>query len=218
MLDVSKNTVLWVLNCNDNQLSALDVSKNTALEALWCDNNQLSALDVTKNTALRILRCDNNQLKSLDVSKNTGLLTLYSQENQLTALDVSNNTALEHLDCSYNYIPSTGDVKGWQEIGLILNETFFFDPQNVTPIVPITSLKIDAASMVSLPRNSTMQLNVIVNEGASTDGIEWSVSDTSFATVNSSGFVIVSNKTGAFVLTVKDPVSGITHSVVLRIN
>ena len=35
-----------------NQLTTLDVSKNTALTDLDCDNNQLTTLDVSKNTAL----------------------------------------------------------------------------------------------------------------------------------------------------------------------
>jgi hypothetical protein len=31
---------------------ALDVSQNTALTELWCENNQLTSLDVSQNTAL----------------------------------------------------------------------------------------------------------------------------------------------------------------------
>jgi hypothetical protein len=32
-----------VLDCCDNQLTALDVSKDTVLTVLYCDNNQLTA-------------------------------------------------------------------------------------------------------------------------------------------------------------------------------
>ncbi|MBQ7009237.1 MAG: leucine-rich repeat domain-containing protein, partial [Ruminococcus sp.] len=44
----------------DNQLTSLDVSKNTALTYLDCDDNQLTSLDVSKNTALEELYCYNN--------------------------------------------------------------------------------------------------------------------------------------------------------------
>ena len=101
-LDVSKNTALTELWCDDNQLTSLDVSKNTALTYLSCDNNQLTSLDVSKNTALTELWCDNNQLTSLDVSKNTALTELHCSNNQPTSLDVSKNTALTYLNC-YNY-------------------------------------------------------------------------------------------------------------------
>jgi Leucine-rich repeat (LRR) protein len=75
-----------------NQLTSLDVSKNTALTGLMCENNQLTSIDVSKNTALFVLHCNNNQLTSLDVSKNTELLWLWCHSNQLTSLDLITNT------------------------------------------------------------------------------------------------------------------------------
>jgi hypothetical protein len=38
-LDVSKNSYLKRLGCNDNSLTSLDVSKNSALRDLYCYNN-----------------------------------------------------------------------------------------------------------------------------------------------------------------------------------
>ena len=104
-LDVSKNTALLYLDCENNQyLISLDVSKNTALEELYCYGNQLISLDVSKNTALKILDLSSNQLKSLDVSKNTALTSLFCYNNQLTSLDVSKNTALAKLSCFNNQL------------------------------------------------------------------------------------------------------------------
>ena len=60
-LDLSKNTALQYLRCQNNQLGSLDLSKNTALEQLDCSNNQLSSL-VFGNTMLQQLYCNNNQL------------------------------------------------------------------------------------------------------------------------------------------------------------
>ena len=104
-LDVSKNTALLYLDCENNQyLISLDVSKNTALEELYCYGNQLISLDVSKNTALKILDLSSNQLKSLDVSKNTALTSLLCYCNQLTSLDMSKNTALTKLSCFGNQL------------------------------------------------------------------------------------------------------------------
>ena len=59
-LDVSYNTALTSLRCDDNQLASLDVSNTTALKTLTCGQNQLTALDVSNNTALTRLECKNN--------------------------------------------------------------------------------------------------------------------------------------------------------------
>ena len=103
-LDVSENTALTKLNCCFNKLTSLDVSKNTALTILECNANRLTALDVSKNTALTELNCSVNKLTSLDVSKNTALTELYCNDNQLTSLDVSKNTALISLSCVCNQL------------------------------------------------------------------------------------------------------------------
>ena len=104
-LDVSHNTALRALYCEQNQLTELNVSHNTALTTLECGSNQLTSLDVSHNTALTSLSCGSNSLTSLDVSHNTALsYYLQCEHNQLTALDVSNNNALTILDCGFNQL------------------------------------------------------------------------------------------------------------------
>ncbi len=105
-LNLSNNTALWHLACNDNLLTSIDVSNSTVLEYLYCANNQLTGLNINNNTSLRDLGCANNQITSLNVSNNTALENLYCNNNQLTSLSLSNNTALILLDCSYNQIPN----------------------------------------------------------------------------------------------------------------
>ena len=105
-LDLSKNKSLVKLSCEDNQLKSLDISKNTALTYLKCLDNQLSSLDVSVNINLTVLRCGMNNLKSLNVSNNTSLNALRCGINQLSALDLYNNTALTKLDCSFNQLSS----------------------------------------------------------------------------------------------------------------
>jgi Leucine-rich repeat (LRR) protein len=101
-LDVSHNSSLSMLYCNDNQFTSLDVSKNTKLIEFYCSNNKLTSLDLASNTTLWWMECYNNQLASLDISHNTGLFFLYCWNNRLTSLDVSKNTQLGIILCHNN--------------------------------------------------------------------------------------------------------------------
>jgi hypothetical protein len=130
-MDLSKNTALKELYCDEINLASLDVGNTTSLEVLSCNNNWalarlnvsgapalkklscvegvLTTLDISKNTALEVLNCRLNNMESLDVSKNTALRVLNCSGNsyvddkgKLTSLDVSKNTALTELDCSGN--------------------------------------------------------------------------------------------------------------------
>jgi len=151
-LNVSKNTKLRYLYCNDNLLETLDFSNNTVLESLYCYNNVLTSLDVSKNSKIDYLNCGMNKLTTLDLSNKTALISLDCWDNRLTTLDLSNSPALESLycnsnlltkldvlknskltwlHCEYNNMRSIDDVIGWRENPeLILEESFFFYPQN----------------------------------------------------------------------------------------
>jgi uncharacterized protein YjdB len=89
--------------------------------------------------------------------------------------------------------------------------------EKTTPSVPITSLKIDSPAMTSVMRKSTVTFRVILNEGASDKCIIWSVSNESYATVDSHGTVTIFNNPGTVILSAQDPVSKISHSIILRI-
>ncbi len=87
---------LLKFNCSQNgsKVSGLDVSNNTALTALYCQNNQLTSLNVSGCTALKYFNCHSNQLISLDVSKNTALKKLYCYGN------LFNTNAVDELFCT----------------------------------------------------------------------------------------------------------------------
>ena len=103
-LDLSQNTLLLYLHCQDLQITSLDLTYNTALTELRCFlNTSLTTLNISQNTALISLECFfNSQLSSLNVSQNTALTNLNVTECNLSALDVSQNTALIELACSRN--------------------------------------------------------------------------------------------------------------------
>jgi len=87
---------------------------------------------------------------------------------------------------------------------------------------PVTSIRIadaqgrPAAAMISVSRNSAAQFGVILNEGASSEGIAWSVSNANLATVSPDGLVTIRNMAGTVVLTARAP-GGAVHSITLRI-
>ncbi|MDR0490732.1 MAG: hypothetical protein LBH28_05760 [Oscillospiraceae bacterium] len=97
--------------------------------------------------------------------------------------------------------------------------------KGILELVPATSVKITdengapAPSMLTVKRNTTMTLGVLLNNGESgvVSNIEWSVSDPSFAIVGKDGKVTILNKSGMVVLFAKDIYSGITSVTVLRI-
>ncbi|MDR0491934.1 MAG: hypothetical protein LBH28_11895 [Oscillospiraceae bacterium] len=89
---------------------------------------------------------------------------------------------------------------------------------------PVTSIKIGnpsgpMPSMSTVPRNSVHQLGVSVNGGAVAPNadIVWTVSDMSFASIDANGKLAIKNKAGTLVLTAKEPASGTTAAIVLRI-
>jgi len=87
----------------------------------------------------------------------------------------------------------------------------------VFEIIPITSLAIDAPAATAVVRGGTYRFGVKVNENAYTNDLVWTVSNTAFATVNPDKSVTISGKTGTVALTVTDPVSGLSNTIILRI-
>ena len=157
-LDVSENTALTKLNCCFNKLTSLDVSKNTALTILECNANRLTALDVSKNTALTELNCSVNKLTSLDVSKNTALTELYCNDNQLTSLDVSKNTALISLSCVCNQLTALDVSKNTAltKLNCSINKLTALD---VSKNMALTELYCNDNQLTSLDLSNTNIMN-----------------------------------------------------------
>ncbi|MBP0902877.1 T9SS type A sorting domain-containing protein [Mariniflexile gromovii] len=101
-VDLSKNTLLTTLSCNDNQLHSLDVSENLRLTYLVCQNNNITNIDISKNTLLRTFNCSRNKISSLDVSHLSFLESLSCSINAIKRIDVSSNTNLRIFSCDYN--------------------------------------------------------------------------------------------------------------------
>lgn len=80
--DVSTLTNLIILQVSGNaNLGVLDVTNNTKLRQLYCQDDGLSSIDVSNNTELQALAINGNSLTSLDLSNNTNLTFLYMYAN-----------------------------------------------------------------------------------------------------------------------------------------
>ena len=159
-LDVSHNTALKLLHCNENQLTSLDVSHNTALTELWCSGNQLTSLDLSHNTALWQIDCEGNQLDTLDVSHNTALRELWCSGNQLTSLDLSHNTALRHLYCYSNQLTAL-DVSHNIALSTLECQYNQLDTLDVSHNTALTKLECGSNQLTSLDVSHNTALSVI---------------------------------------------------------
>jgi len=81
----------------------------------------------------------------------------------------------------------------------------------------ITSVKIDAGITETVARGGVYSFDVILNEGAYDIHIAWTLSDPSYGLIDDEGKIYILNKTGTVRLIATDPVSGLFHSIVLRV-
>jgi hypothetical protein len=87
----------------------------------------------------------------------------------------------------------------------------------VTAFAPITSIRIDAPASMTVERGKTYDFAAILNANTTAAFLEWSINNKVYATVSNAGVVTISNKTGTAVLSVKDPLGGMSYSIILRI-
>lgn len=114
-LDISGNTIsditgiedflaLQVLNCSNNNLSAIDFSSNANLVEINCANNVLSDLDVTNSTNITSISIANNLFTAFNTSAIPTLQQFNCESNSIVELDFSANTALTNLNCGSNVL------------------------------------------------------------------------------------------------------------------
>jgi Leucine-rich repeat (LRR) protein len=102
-------TALEELDCGENNITALDLSKNTEMIRLVCDQNPLATLKVTGLAKLNEISAVSCAFSSLDVSGLTSLKILTCGENEnLTSVNVNGCTALEGIVITYT---GNGEMK-----------------------------------------------------------------------------------------------------------
>jgi len=89
-----------------NKLTTLDVSKNTALERLECEQHKLTSLDLSKNTALKSVDISTNNFSSSALNSLFG--TLHSNVIPNKEIRIGQNPGTNTCD------ESIATKKGWK--------------------------------------------------------------------------------------------------------
>ena len=90
--------IVWYLNCEDNQLTAIDISHTPALTELYAHNNNLPS--IAHLEAIKVLTIDSHTLLASSLPK--GLIYLNVNETTpLTTIDTSLFTELQTLVVDY---------------------------------------------------------------------------------------------------------------------
>jgi Leucine-rich repeat (LRR) protein len=145
LIGIQNFTNLYVLNCQNNQITSLDlsglinlgdlvcsnnfmtsltVSDLASLYSINCNANRLTSLNLTGSTFVNTLNCTDNQLTNLNVNGLTSLQTLECGTNRLTILDVSTNSILQTLNCSSNLFTSLNMIGANYLISLLCANNF----------------------------------------------------------------------------------------------
>ena len=102
------NVDIFICRKNGTKITGLDVSHNTGLTELQCDDNNISSLDLTGLTALKWLYCYDNNLSSLNLTGLTALERLICYTNNLSSIKTSGCISLFSIDCSGNKLSACG--------------------------------------------------------------------------------------------------------------
>ena len=113
-LELAAKSKLTILNCSNTGINNLGKNFPTLIETLECANTKIGSLDLTNCTNLAELNCSNNA--------NLSTLNLTREKDHLTTLDCSNTTigsldlttcvSLTNLNCSNNANLSTLNLTG----------------------------------------------------------------------------------------------------------
>lgn len=109
VIDLSRNSRLFILSVAHNSISRLDLSK-VSLNSLICFDNNMTSIDLSNQTGLQLISCGNNPLKTLDISKCAqtfecllaerciNLTEIYIRKGQtIKSKDIPSNTIIKYL-------------------------------------------------------------------------------------------------------------------------
>lgn len=159
VLDLSANTKLQALSCENNGLTEL-ILPDSPLRNIYCNNNQLKSLDLSKNESLEFVNCEYNQIEEIDLSKNVALIDFHATGNQLSQIDLTANTQLTSLslyDNDFTALEVSANVN-LQYLSCGSNELTSLD---VSKNTNLTSLNCESNRMLTLNVSANTQLEFL---------------------------------------------------------
>jgi hypothetical protein len=114
-------------------------------------------------------------------------------------IDVNSGLSLDPASSSLDFTMPTEDVR------------------MVAHFVESTAVRVNANPIISVKRGELIQLETFADKASFPLGLKWLINNPLYATVDDDGNVQILNKTGTAVLFVNDPVSNLSHSIILRI-
>ena len=109
VLDLSNCSNLWLLSCNNSNISSLDLSNCVSLNRLYCSNNKLSVLNLENNVDLRFLSCNDQELE------NGAKLQLYLNIAQKNVWDNISSDHAASVDVYFDNSVVSGNHGGFNE-------------------------------------------------------------------------------------------------------
>ena len=175
-MDISSNTALTELYCQNNLLVAVSLAGNTALKVVNASGNKLGTVSTTANKNLTSLKVNNCGLSTLDVSASVSLETLECAENKLRTIDVSKNTKLATLiaddnnlyalNCGFKIEDFSAENNNFK---ITLDETDSYDLTELTAlkVANVTDLKnatITGSKLTYTGNNRIVTYNYKIND------------------------------------------------------
>ncbi|MBO4579030.1 MAG: S-layer homology domain-containing protein [Clostridiales bacterium] len=188
-LDISKCPNIVNVYAQGNQISSVKLN-NPKLVKLLLANNQIKSIDLSKIPSIEILNVSNNKLSSLNLSGKSVLSSLSCFGNNIKTLDIIDNPELKKLYNSGEKV-DTGKVYGY--FNKDNSREFTFD-KNVTVLnaKPTATPTPQSTVKLSLDKKTAdvvcgKTLTLKARLAGSTSKVSWKTSDSSVATVDSSG-------------------------------
>jgi len=114
-LDVSDLSKLYSVDCSFNRLTSLNVTGLQHLQVLDCEENLLTAIDFSGTDLLKVINCSFNELSSLNLEPLASLLVLNCQANHIRNIDISHISHAMAVYCGQNQLETLKLNNGFED-------------------------------------------------------------------------------------------------------
>ncbi len=159
-LDISQNPLLEEISIPYTNVSSLNLSKCPGLKKLWISGTDMTAADLSKCPKLEWFSCSYSSVRSLNLTANKELKYLYCDYCAISSLNVKVNTKLRELTCSGNDITSL-NVAGNTALVKLACDSMAINSLDVTKNVRLETLDCSHNVITSLNVTNNTKLKVL---------------------------------------------------------